>query len=305
MFLTICLNIGNKISKLILIVLLILQLCPFSDETLRIFDTIDNIFVYVYWAEIVLKLLGMGIQEYFNDNWNIFDFILAILSLIMGISMSVIRISKTLISSKRLRFLGFSERPWWVRLTKWFKKSNFNTLGRTQDVINKAFMWLSGFKRITLLMVFIFYIYAVIGTEFLTYSDEDYDRLKEENPNLSIYEGSVSRSFQTFRDSFFWLFQILTESSWHLVILYHEIFHGVYFTAWLLIPFHFLITFILRSILLGMTWEVFGVINAQNNEEDDYLVQSIKVKGDFKVELVNNEFPNDRYNNTLVNYLGF
>jgi hypothetical protein len=43
-----------------------------------------------------------------------------------------------------------------------------------------------------------------------------------------------------------------------------------------------------------MTWEVFGVINAQQNEEEDYLVQSIKVKGDFKIELETNDFPNER-----------
>lgn len=143
-------------------------------------------------------------------------------------------------------------------------------------------------------MMMVFYIYAVIGTQFLSYSDEDYHRLKEENPSLAYYESGVSRNFRTFHDSFFTLFQMLTESNWHLVILYHEIFHGVYFTACFLIPFHFLITFIMRSILLGMTWEVFGVINAQQNEEEDYLVQSIKVKGDFKIELETNDFPNER-----------
>jgi hypothetical protein len=106
-----------------------------------------------------------------------------------------------------------------------------NTLGRAQDVITKGIMCISSFKRITLVMMMVFYIYAVIGTQFLGYSDEDYNRLKEENEMLAYYESGVSRNFKTFHDSFFTLFQMLTESNWHLVVLYHEIFNGVYFTA--------------------------------------------------------------------------
>lgn len=143
-------------------------------------------------------------------------------------------------------------------------------------------------------MIIVFYIYAVIGTELLTYSDSQYDKLKEEDPNLTYYEGSTSGNFKTFEDSILALFQIMTESSWHMVVLYHELFHGFWLPALFLIPFHLFITFILKSILLGLTWEVFGVINAQENEEEDYLIESIKNEGDFKVELENNEFPNDR-----------
>lgn len=139
-------------------------------------------------------------------------------------------------------------------------------------------------------MMIVFYIYAVIGTELLTYSQSEYDRISLADPDLTYYEGSIYGNFRTFQDSIFALFQILTESSWHMVVLYHELFHGFWIPCLFLIPFHLFITFILRSILLGLTWEVFAVVN----ESEDYLVQSIKVDNEFKIEIEENEFPNDR-----------
>lgn len=86
-------------------------MCPFSDETHRIFDITDDMFVYFFCAEAVIKIIGMGIQEYFSDNWNKFDFLMVALSLILSVTMSVIRISKNLISSKGLRFIRFGKNP--------------------------------------------------------------------------------------------------------------------------------------------------------------------------------------------------
>ena len=50
-----------------------------------------------------------------------------------------------------------------------------------------------------------------------------------------------------------------------------------------------IVTFILRSILLGLTWEVFSIVN----KSDDYLVNTIKVDNEFK-----DEFDDDEYSNT-------
>lgn len=72
----------------------------------------------------------------------------------------------------------------------------------------------------------VFYNFSVIGTELLTYTNNEYNTLKATRSDLSYYEGGIYGNFQTFQDSIFALFQILTESSWHLVVLYHEVFHG-------------------------------------------------------------------------------
>lgn len=84
---------------------------PFSEETLRTFDIIDDVFVYVFCAEAIMKIIGMGVSEYFTDNWNKLDFILVVLSLILSVTMSVLRITKNLISSRGIKFLRVGRNP--------------------------------------------------------------------------------------------------------------------------------------------------------------------------------------------------
>lgn len=147
------------------------------------------------------------------------------------------------------------------------------------------------FRRVVSVMMILFYIFAVIGTELLKYSQEEYDALiNDENSNLAYYESGTYGNFTTFEDSIFGLFQILTESSWHLMVLYHEEFHGFWKPCLFLLPFHMIVTFILRSILLGLTWEVFSIVN----KSDDYLVNTIKVDNEFKDEFDDDEYSNAR-----------
>lgn len=121
---------------------------PFSDDTLRVFDIIDDVFVFIFCAEAVTKIIGMGIVEYFNDNWNRFDFILVVLSLILNVTMSVLRISKNLISSRGLKFLRLSKSQRGLKMVKWMKKSRLvswifsviNTLTRIKAIILKSVM---------------------------------------------------------------------------------------------------------------------------------------------------------------------
>jgi Ion transport protein len=42
-----------------------------TDESLlETLDSLDNILVYIYTVEIVVKILGMGVSGYFLDTWN-------------------------------------------------------------------------------------------------------------------------------------------------------------------------------------------------------------------------------------------
>ena len=47
-----------------------------NQNILDIFDMIDSIISYIYIIEFVIKIVGLGIEKYFEDNWNIFDFIM-------------------------------------------------------------------------------------------------------------------------------------------------------------------------------------------------------------------------------------
>ena len=90
----------------------------------------------------------MGVKDYFDDSWNRFDFILVVLSLISNVTMSVLRVSKNLISSRGVKFLRLSKSHRCGRLIKSMKKRRFfkwifatvNTLSRIKIIVLKAVM---------------------------------------------------------------------------------------------------------------------------------------------------------------------
>ncbi len=43
-------------------------------------EKIDFYLNYVYLVEFVIKILGLGILNYFRDNWNCFDFFIMVVS---------------------------------------------------------------------------------------------------------------------------------------------------------------------------------------------------------------------------------
>ena len=42
----------------------------------------DYIFVWAFFVEMVMKLIGLGVREYLRDNFNIFDGLIVIISLV-------------------------------------------------------------------------------------------------------------------------------------------------------------------------------------------------------------------------------
>ena len=42
----------------------------------------NQVFAYIFLVEAVVKLIGLGFYQYFDDSWNIFDFTLVVLSLV-------------------------------------------------------------------------------------------------------------------------------------------------------------------------------------------------------------------------------
>ncbi|ETO20853.1 hypothetical protein RFI_16356 [Reticulomyxa filosa] len=48
---------------------------------------IDIMFVIIYWIEAILKIIGLGWRQYFRDLWNVFDFLIIVVSVIsIGLS---------------------------------------------------------------------------------------------------------------------------------------------------------------------------------------------------------------------------
>jgi len=51
-----------------------------DEEALAIFDRIDDYCLYFYILEFSIKLIGLGVEKYWEDDWNRFDIGMIILS---------------------------------------------------------------------------------------------------------------------------------------------------------------------------------------------------------------------------------
>jgi hypothetical membrane protein len=47
---------------------------------------LNYIFSFVFLAETIMKIVGLGFKEYFKDKWNRFDFIIVLMSIIAEIA---------------------------------------------------------------------------------------------------------------------------------------------------------------------------------------------------------------------------
>jgi hypothetical protein len=47
---------------------------------------LNYIFSFVFIMETVMKITGLGFKEYFKDKWNLFDFIVVLLSILAEIA---------------------------------------------------------------------------------------------------------------------------------------------------------------------------------------------------------------------------
>jgi len=96
-----------------------------TDQSIADFlDTIDGYFVYIFIIEFVMKIIGLGVTDYFKDNWNKFDFFLIVSSLAMDMTVSFLKSARSLRSAKSLRFLRIARSPRALRMLRVLNKIN-------------------------------------------------------------------------------------------------------------------------------------------------------------------------------------
>ncbi|MGM0844720.1 MAG: ion transporter [Bacillota bacterium] len=108
------------------------------------FMIVDYVILIIFGVEIVLKLAAER-MKFFNNGWNVFDFIIVTGSLILYNTsfVSVLRIFRVL---RVLRTIS--------------------ALPSLRRIVTALFMAIPAIGSVTLLMTIIFYVYAVIGTAF-------------------------------------------------------------------------------------------------------------------------------------------
>ncbi|XP_076351266.1 muscle calcium channel subunit alpha-1-like isoform X2 [Tachypleus tridentatus] len=159
-------------------------------------DILNQIFTAAFALEFVLKVMAFGFKNYFGDPWNVFDFIIVLGSYI-DILVSELNPGTNIISINFFRLFRV------MRLIK--------LLSRGEGI--KTLLWtfiksIQALPYVALLIVMLFFIYAVIGMQVFGKIALDPDSAIHRNNN-----------FQSFPQAVLVLFRSATGEAWQDIMI--------------------------------------------------------------------------------------
>ena len=84
-------------------VTIVLSYIDIPDDVQSDINTLDDVLLYIYTGEAILKIIGLGPLNYFRDPWNVLDFILVIISLMVDVTFNFLKTLRSLKIAKTLR----------------------------------------------------------------------------------------------------------------------------------------------------------------------------------------------------------
>uniref|UniRef100_A0A8C4HEF6 Voltage-dependent L-type calcium channel subunit alpha n=1 Tax=Dicentrarchus labrax TaxID=13489 RepID=A0A8C4HEF6_DICLA len=199
-----------------------MQHCNQSDHVTKLSDTLNLIFTVLFTVEMILKLMAFKARGYFGDPWNVFDFIIVIGSVVDVILSEV---DTALASSGGLYCLhGCAEtNPMQaiadsenasvsITFFRLFRVMRLvKLLNRSEGIRNLLWTFIKSFQalpHVALLIVMLFFIYAVIGMQIFG--------------KVSLVDGTQinrNNNFQTFPQAVLMLFRCATGEAWQEVMM--------------------------------------------------------------------------------------
>ncbi|KAK5861223.1 hypothetical protein PBY51_022637 [Eleginops maclovinus] len=161
-----------------------------SDGKANVLYWINLIFVIIFTGECLLKMIALR-HYYFTNGWNVFDFIVVVLSII-GMCLSKL-IEKYFVSPTLFRVIRLARIGRVLRLIKSAKG--------IRTLLFALMMSLPALFNIGLLLFLVMFIYAIFGMSNFAY-------VKKESGIDDLF------NFETFGNSMICLFQITTSAGW-------------------------------------------------------------------------------------------
>ncbi|XP_037095012.1 sodium channel protein type 2 subunit alpha-like [Syngnathus acus] len=161
-----------------------------SDKKKEILSWINGVFICVFTGECLMKMIALR-QYFFTNGWNVFDFIVVVLSII-GMSLSEL-IEKYFVSPTLFRVIRLARIGRVLRLIKSAKG--------IRTLLFALMMSLPALFNIGLLLFLVMFIYAIFGMSNFAY-------VKKESGIDDLF------NFETFGNSMICLFQITTSAGW-------------------------------------------------------------------------------------------
>ncbi|CDW52516.1 voltage dependent calcium channel type D subunit [Trichuris trichiura] len=162
----------------------------------EVLDTLNLVFTGIFAMEFVLKVMAFRCKNYFGDAWNVFDFIIVLGSFI-DIIYGKVSPGSNIISINFFRLFRV------MRLVK--------LLSRGEGIRTLLWTFMKSFQAlpyVALLIVLLFFIYAVIGMQV-------FGKIAM-NPGTEIHRNN---NFQTFPAAVLVLFRSATGEAWQKIML--------------------------------------------------------------------------------------
>ncbi|NXB36860.1 SCN5A protein, partial [Eulacestoma nigropectus] len=163
-----------------------------SETKTNILSKINILFVTIFTAECVLKLLALR-QYYFSNAWNIFDLVVVIMSLVALLLSSIGKAFEHFLPPTLFRVIRLVRIGRILRLIRGAKG--------IRTLLFALMMSLPALFNIGLLLFLVMFIYAIFGMANFAY-------VKKEHGIDDMF------NFQTFANSMLCLFQITTSAGW-------------------------------------------------------------------------------------------
>lgn len=187
---------------------------PIHKEEYESQQMFNNILSWIFFGEMVVKLIGLGFKEYAQDSFNLFDCTVVCISLVeniidwVGVSFS----GGGAISALRA-----------IRLLRVFKLARSWTSFR--DLLHKIIITLKDITNISVLMLLFMFIFALVGSEMygykVKYVDEDLSSVIQ--PGADGWDEGIHprQNFNTLGQGLTTIFIVLIGEDWNSVMYDH------------------------------------------------------------------------------------
>uniref|UniRef100_A0A2K6G431 Voltage-dependent L-type calcium channel subunit alpha n=1 Tax=Propithecus coquereli TaxID=379532 RepID=A0A2K6G431_PROCO len=186
-----------------------------SEEMNHISDILNVAFTIIFTLEMILKLMAFKARGYFGDPWNVFDFLIVIGSII-DVILSEIDPSSLGWGRGHLFCVGAHCGDTCARISSAFFRlfrvlRLIKLLSRAEGVRTLLWTFIKSFQAlpyVALLIVMLFFIYAVIGMQMFG--------------KIAMVDGTQinrNNNFQTFPQAVLLLFRCATGEAWQEILL--------------------------------------------------------------------------------------
>uniref|UniRef100_A0AAR2K4H2 Voltage-dependent L-type calcium channel subunit alpha n=1 Tax=Pygocentrus nattereri TaxID=42514 RepID=A0AAR2K4H2_PYGNA len=185
-----------------------MQHCNQSEHITHLSDMLNVIFTVLFTVEMILKLGAFKAKGYFGDPWNVFDFVIVVGSIVDVILSEIDRFADWYcVCLQDSENMSVS-----ITLFRLFRVMRLvKLLNRFEGIRNLLWTFIKSFQAlpyVALLIVMLFFIYAVIGMQVFG--------------KIALIDGTVinrNNNFQTFPQAVLVLFRCATGEGWQEVML--------------------------------------------------------------------------------------